>query len=49
LDAHGVKHRLDIWPDTHHGFCFPGRPVYVEDAAEKVWDIVFELYRRALA
>ena len=48
LDAHGVKHRLDIWPDTHHGFCFPGRPVYVEDAAEKVWDIVFEMYARAL-
>jgi carboxymethylenebutenolidase len=49
LGEHGVKHRLDVWPDTQHGFCFPERVgMYAEDAAEKVWGLVFDLYDRAL-
>ena len=48
LDEHAVTYTSDIWPNTHHGFCFPQRPAYVEDAAEKVWDIVFDLYNRKL-
>ena len=48
LGAHGVAHRLDVWPDTEHGFCFPERAVYREQAAEQVWDLVFDLYRRRL-
>ena len=48
LDANQVTYTLDIWPGTEHGFCFPARPVYVEDAAEQVWRKVFEMYGRCL-
>jgi carboxymethylenebutenolidase len=48
LDAHGVAYRLDVWPGTEHGFCFPQRAAYAESAAEEVWKIVFDLYRRKL-
>ena len=39
---------MEVHPDTEHGFCFPERPAYVEHAAEKVWDIVFDLFDRKL-
>lgn len=48
LDKHGVNYTLEVHPGTEHGFCFPGRPSYVEPAAEQVWDTVFELYGRTL-
>lgn len=48
LDANKVSYRLDIWPGTEHGFCFPQRAAYVEKAAEDVWKLVFDLYRRRL-
>ncbi|MEQ9144827.1 MAG: dienelactone hydrolase family protein [Parvibaculaceae bacterium] len=48
LDAHNVAYTLDVWPGTGHGFCFPERDAYVEDAAEKVWGKVFDMYKRRL-
>lgn len=48
LDASKVSYRLDIWPGTEHGFCFPQRAAYAEKAAEDVWKLVFDLYRRRL-
>ncbi|MGV8995753.1 MAG: dienelactone hydrolase family protein [Parvibaculaceae bacterium] len=48
LDKNKVAYKLDIWPGTDHGFCFPQRPAYVKDAAESVWKIVFEMYQRRL-
>jgi len=48
LDAHKVPYTLDVWPGTGHGFCFPERDAYVEDAAEQVWTKVFDLYARRL-
>jgi len=49
LDEHKVDYRLDVWPGTHHGFCFPQRgDAYHEESAEKVWEIVFDLYKRKL-
>jgi carboxymethylenebutenolidase len=48
LDMHKVPYRLDVWPGTDHGFCFPQRAAYVEKAAEDVWMLVFDLYRRRL-
>lgn len=48
LDANGVPYKLDIWPGTEHGFCFPERPLYKKDAAERVWELVFDLYKRRL-
>lgn len=48
LDKNGVAYKLDIWPGTDHGFCFPQRPAYVKEAAEGVWKIVFDMYKRRL-
>ena len=49
LDANGVTHHTEVFPNTHHGFCFPQRgPAYAEAAAEKVWADVFDMYSRRL-
>ena len=48
LDREGVINKMDIWPGTEHGFCFPQRPLYVEDAAEKVWSNTMALFKRKL-
>lgn len=49
LDEHGVDYRLDVYPGTEHGFCFPQRPwCYLEDAAEDVWRRSFEMFDRQL-
>ena len=43
-----LTHVLEIHPGTEHGFCFPLRPQYEEEAAEKVWQIMVDMYQRAL-
>ncbi|MCE9650112.1 MAG: dienelactone hydrolase family protein [Parvibaculum sp.] len=48
LDTGKVAYRLDVWPGTRHGFCFPQRATYAEKAAEGVWEVVFDMYRRRL-
>ena len=48
LDAQGVSYRLDVWPGTEHGFCFPARGMYKKEAAESVWELVFGLFERRL-
>ena len=48
LDEHGVPYRLDVWPGTGHGFCFPGRDAYRKEQAEGVWELVLDLYKRRL-
>ena len=49
LEAAKVTHVIETHPGTEHGFCFPGRgPLYNKAAAEKVWDIVFDLFNRTL-
>ncbi len=48
LDEHGVEAQVEIYPDTGHGFCFPERDAYVEDAAEAVWTRSFAMLERQL-
>lgn len=48
LDANNVAYTLETHPDTEHGFCFEQRPSYNEAAANKVWRILFDLYKRTL-
>lgn len=48
LDDNHVSYKLETWPETDHGFCFPQRAAYNKDAAEKVWTIVFDMYERRL-
>ncbi len=48
LDKNNVPYNVDVYPGTHHGFCFPTRSVYKEGAAEKVWEKVFDMFGRRL-
>ncbi len=48
MSAAGVKHRIEIYPDTEHGFAFPRRPAYNKDAAERHWERMFALFDRRL-
>ena len=48
LDTHGISYTLEVHPGTNHGFCFEEREVYNKAAAEKVWDIFFDMCRRNL-
>jgi carboxymethylenebutenolidase len=44
----GARAEVEIYPETHHGFAFPKRPVYHRDAAERHWERLLALYRRNL-
>ncbi|MBP6010916.1 MAG: dienelactone hydrolase family protein [Alphaproteobacteria bacterium] len=48
LKAADAKSEVEIYPGTDHGFAFPARPVYKKDAAERHWERLFALYKRAL-
>ena len=48
LGEHGAEAAIEIYPGTGHGFCFPERDAYVEQAAEEVWKRSFELFARQL-
>ncbi len=48
MGAAGVNHRIEIYPDTEHGFAFPQRPVYRKHAAERHWERMFALFDRCL-
>ncbi|HSU07429.1 MAG TPA: dienelactone hydrolase family protein [Acetobacteraceae bacterium] len=48
LDKAGTKHALEVYPGTHHGFCFPERQVYDATAAEATWEKIFTLWDRHL-
>jgi carboxymethylenebutenolidase len=54
LDAHlkesGIRHRVEHYPDTHHGFAFPQRQgIYHYASAERHWERLFALFRRNLS
>ncbi len=48
MSAAGVKHRIEIYPDSEHGFAFPKRPAYNKAAAERHWERMFALFDRRL-
>lgn len=48
LEAHGTNYTIEVHPGTNHGFCFAEREVYNEAAAEKVWDVFFDMCKRNL-
>ena len=48
LGEHGIPNTLDVFPNTHHGFAFPERPVYDEYAAERSWGRIFGMLRKQL-
>ena len=53
LEAHlrttAVRHRIEWYPGTHHGFVFPTRAgMYDKAAAERHWQRLHALFRRNL-
>ncbi|HEY6430741.1 MAG TPA: dienelactone hydrolase family protein [Acetobacteraceae bacterium] len=48
LEAAGTRHTLEVYPGTHHGFCFAERQTYDPLAAEATWDKIFALWARHL-
>ncbi len=48
MSAAGVNHRIEIYPNSEHGFAFPQRPVYNKAAAERHWERMFALFDRRL-
>lgn len=44
----GAKGRVEWYPATEHGFAFSERPQYVQDASERHWERVQDLFRRTL-
>lgn len=43
-----MRHRIELYPGTEHGFAFPERYCYAKLAGEKHWSRLFELFRRRL-
>ncbi len=48
MQAAGINHAIEIYPDTEHGFVFPLRPVYKKAAAERHWETMLALFDRRL-
>jgi carboxymethylenebutenolidase len=48
LDTAGTRYRMETYAGAHHGFCFANRPDYNPAAAEKAWDVLFDLWDRNL-
>ena len=39
---------IEVYPSTNHGFVFPERNTYVEEAAEKHWKKLIKLFDKNL-
>ena len=48
LGASTVRHTIETYAGTEHGFCFPERPAYHPQASEAAWSAVFALFERNL-
>jgi len=48
FETSGAHGEVEIYPDVHHGFAFPGRWCYDQPAAERHWERLFALYARNL-
>jgi carboxymethylenebutenolidase len=43
-----IRHEIDVYPGTFHGFAFPERAVFHHHAAEDSWGKLFALFARRL-
>lgn len=48
LNKTDVKAVVEVFPGTHHGFCFPERASYDTLASETTWTKIFALWDRHL-
>jgi len=49
LDRVGADYRMETYPGTEHGFCFPKRYCYAPDADARHWSAITDLFGRRLA
>jgi carboxymethylenebutenolidase len=45
----GVDHRVDIYEGTRHGFAVTGHQVYDQEASERHWHVLLQLFRETLS
>mgnify|MGYP001358464865 CR=1 FL=1 len=43
-----ARWEAEIHDEAHHGYSFPGRPVYQEKAAERSWEKILAMFARTL-
>ncbi len=43
-----AKTKIEVYSNTDHGFAFPNRSTYMEEAADKHWRELFNLFERTL-
>ncbi len=48
MEKAGINYRVEVYPDTDHGFAFPQRPAYNKPAAERHWERMLALFERNL-
>lgn len=48
MNEANINYRVEIYPETGHGFAFPLRPAYVKSQAEKHWERMLTLFERNL-
>ncbi len=48
LDQGGVTATCEWVDGVHHGFVFPGRPVFDKPAAERHWELLMSMFDRTL-
>jgi carboxymethylenebutenolidase len=48
MEKAGINCRIEIYPDTEHGFAFPQRAVYKKAAGERHWERMLALFGRNL-
>ena len=48
LKKSGVKHKLEVFNGTQHGFCFSERQAYAPEASEAAWERLFAMWERQL-
>jgi carboxymethylenebutenolidase len=49
MKAAGTKGRVEWYAGTEHGFAFAERPVYIQEASERHWERIQDLFKRTLA
>jgi len=48
LRAAGTRYRMETYDNAHHGFCFASRADHDPAAAERAWEVLFDLWHRNL-
>jgi carboxymethylenebutenolidase len=48
FDDSGINGRIEMYPESEHGFAFPQRRLYHKQSAERHWERLFALFRRNL-